>query len=540
MSRKQTYLWRRGATYYFRRRVPKDLVVHYGCKVLKCSLHTTNLMEAGERVQLKAAEVAREFAALRRARRVGQGGIVATIRDLDDLTIESLTNLWSADALEGDEQFYLHDVAHLDDASFAARHAELREVEAELRQAMARGQTQRIEPALTAYLHLRGIDLQVDANAFHKLAWQFLKASLTVTQARLRRMQGEVVETRAVAPAEHCLAVKGETEKPVTAGRESLEDLFKRWERAVADRDPLTVKDMYRALSGFRDFVKNIAAAAVERRHVRSYRDHLVESGLHFKTVEKRVGQIRTLFQVAVEDEVLATNPANRVKIARPKVRPKAVVPYEAHELRLIFTSPVYTEGWRPSRASVGEAAAWLPLLALYTGARLEELGQLQVADVRESSGIHFLHISDESDGQTVKTESSRRRVPLHPKLLDAGFLRYVDRIRQAGHVQLFPALRRSPKGKLTDGFSKWWGRYARGLGIEKSRRKVFHSLRHGFKDAVREAGVTEEINDALTGHSGGGVGRSYGSGQFPLRQLAEAMARVDYPDVPLPIVISE
>jgi integrase len=41
----------------------------------------------------------------------------------------------------------------------------------------------------------------------------------------------------------------------------------------------------------------------------------------------------------------------------------------------------------------------------------------------------------------------------------------------------------------------------------------VFHSFRHGFKDALRAAGVSEDVNDALTGHAGGSsVARGYGA----------------------------
>ena len=49
-------------------------------------------------------------------------------------------------------------------------------------------------------------------------------------------------------------------------------------------------------------------------------------------------------------------------------------------------------------------------------------------------------------------------------------------------------------------------------LGVT-NKALVFHSFRHGFKDALRAAGVSEDVNDALTGHAGGGtVGRTYGA----------------------------
>ena len=88
------------------------------------------------------------------------------------------------------------------------------------------------------------------------------------------------------------------------------------------------------------------------------------------------------------------------------------------------------------------------------------------------------------------------------------------------------------------EAWSKWFGRYIRGLGIS-NKHHVFHSFRHGFKDALRAAEVSEDINDALTGHAGGGaVGRSYGAKdmlrRFGLQTLADAVGKVAYPGLDL------
>ncbi len=91
----------------------------------------------------------------------------------------------------------------------------------------------------------------------------------------------------------------------------------------------------------------------------------------------------------------------------------------------------------------------------------------------------------------------------------------------------MFPDLKPDVHGTLTGNFSKWWGHHARRRGVT-DRRKVFHSFRHGLKEACRVAGVSEEVHDALTGHSGGGVGRSYGG--VPLGVKAREIAKVRYP----------
>ncbi len=48
-----------------------------------------------------------------------------------------------------------------------------------------------------------------------------------------------------------------------------------------------------------------------------------------------------------------------------------------------------------------------------------------------------------------------------------------------------------------TAAFSKWWGRHARSLRVNDPRR-TFHSFRHGFADALRRAGVEEDVRDAF------------------------------------------
>jgi integrase len=115
--------------------------------------------------------------------------------------------------------------------------------------------------------------------------------------------------------------------------------------------------------------------------------------------------------------------------------------------------------------------------------------------------------------------------------------MQFVAQVRDGSEARLFPFLKPGPKGGFGEAWSKWFGRYIRGLGITNPA-SVFHSFRHSFKDALRAAGVSEDVNDALTGHSGGGVGRTYGAKEmvrrFGLPILAEAVAKVSFPGLDL------
>jgi integrase len=177
-------------------------------------------------------------------------------------------------------------------------------------------------------------------------------------------------------------------------------------------------------------------------------------------------------------------------------------------------------------------------LLALYSGARLNELAPMCADDTKldPSSGVHFVTvIDDEEAGRSVKTENSVRAFPIHPELVRIGFLEFVNqrRIANGPSARLFPQLTPGSKGGFGEAFSKWFGRYKRSLGIE-NKNSVFHSFRHGFKDALRAAGVNEDINDALTGHGGGNtVARGYGSDdmvrRFGFPTLKAALEKVHY-----------
>ncbi|WFU54876.1 site-specific integrase [Bradyrhizobium pachyrhizi] len=189
--------------------------------------------------------------------------------------------------------------------------------------------------------------------------------------------------------------------------------------------------------------------------------------------------------------------------------------PFDARDLQTIFNAPLFAEHHLPIGAK-GEAGIWLPLLALFTGARQAEYAGLRACDVREDeeTGVPLMWFTrDTKAGRRLKTKTSERVVPVHPLLTKLGFLNYVATRRKEGErAWLFPTVAPDQKGALS-AWSKWWGRYLRNhVGIN-DRNKVYHSFRHGFQDALRRTTPDEELRDALTGRSSGkSVGRTYGA----------------------------
>jgi integrase len=207
--------------------------------------------------------------------------------------------------------------------------------------------------------------------------------------------------------------------------------------------------------------------------------------------------------------------------------------PFTLEEAARLFASPLFIRPWAsfPERRHIvsNETVRWLMFLGLMTGARLEELGQLHVADIQSEQGIDYIEISETVYGgkadKSLKSESSKRRVPIHPRLIDLGFLRFVRRRRIENQRRLFPDLRRNCYERYTCDASRRCNRIID--RVSQDPALVFHSFRHLFKDLCRMTGILECVNDQLTGHMPVTVGARYGRG-VDLFALDQAIRRID------------
>jgi integrase len=114
--------------------------------------------------------------------------------------------------------------------------------------------------------------------------------------------------------------------------------------------------------------------------------------------------------------------------------------------------------------------------------------------------------------------------------LLDLGFADVVAKADPKG--RLFPEIRMGEGNGNSAVFTQFWTRYGRAVGFH-TPRTVFHSFRHNFTDALREAEVPDFIQHVLTGHKTGSVHEGYGAGPS-LAKLKEAIDKVVYPTVDL------
>ncbi len=191
------------------------------------------------------------------------------------------------------------------------------------------------------------------------------------------------------------------------------------------------------------------------------------------------------------------SSPLKRViKKEKPDSKYRSV--FSDTDLNKLFNNEYYQLNTHKNKSQY-----WIPLLAMYTGARLNELCQLNKNDFYKIDNIWVMDINDRN-GNKLKTVSSKRIIPLHSKLIEK--YKFIDFINNCKTEKLFPELKKTNIGYGAS-FSKWFNRtYKKSVGIEVkgSERKDFHSFRHTFANKLKQMGVEEYKVSELLGHTNG------------------------------------
>lgn len=268
------------------------------------------------------------------------------------------------------------------------------------------------------------------------------------------------------------------------------------------------------------------------------------------KTLQHHYIQITALFNLAVEEKLIAENPTSSRFLRKSLADGLNTAPrrqFTIAELNKLFRSKVYVgdaENQKSVKLSARTGNFWVPLLALFHGMRCNEACQIYTEDVKTWEGISFIAIREErEDGTTcekkLKTKQSKRNVPLHPELKRLGFLQFVEyRKQDTVCPRLFPDLTPGHKGYFSDAFSKRFAHVVKNA-LGEECEATMHSFRHQFRDATRSARLAAETVALLAGWENGEGPMSrqmshYGRGPEYLRILADDIAKVEYPGLDL------
>jgi integrase len=261
-----------------------------------------------------------------------------------------------------------------------------------------------------------------------------------------------------------------------------------------------------RALKTFVDKMgAQTPVASITRIQASEWASNLVRDGVSKRTAVNYVSNVAQIFTFLVQQGHLTENVVKGVMVM--KKREKAQRRAEGHQWEA-FDVDQLKRIYSPENLSLMTKAhhRWAALLGLHSGARVGEVAQIYLRDIVQEQGIWCVRLTVESDGQSVKTESSKRLVPLHPDFLKLGFIEYVQTLRYAGEERLFPDVNLEGKAGKGSVISKSFTYHLQRAEVAvKPRRQNgrvgFHSLRKTVIQALQGTMVSDERRRAFVGH---------------------------------------
>ena len=241
-------------------------------------------------------------------------------------------------------------------------------------------------------------------------------------------------------------------------------------------------------------------------------------------TIQKHLHVFKEFMRYAVKEEIIENSLNEFVDIPVGK-DPALREPFTEEELHKIFNPKTYPT----PKLRTNCARFWIPLIALFQGSRQNEICQLDVTDIVRERGIPCISINDREKDKSVKNKGSIRVIPIHPKLIEMGFLEYVEYQRRENEKKLFFTLKRQKRGLYNRSIQAWFGRYLDQLGI-RDKSKVFHSFRHTFETKAVDKRIPAEYQNAICGWTDRGIGQRIYAHKKDIKVMLEEISKISYP----------
>lgn len=274
----------------------------------------------------------------------------------------------------------------------------------------------------------------------------------------------------------------------------SFSELFEEYKKQIFRDEPnraeKRIKEYSTAANRFSEFIGLKAIEAISKEDIMKFRS------------------LSAIFRVAVENGLLQANPISEIPKKKRQRSNNNHYAFSENEVTSIFNLPLFAGEESPH----GAMAYWVPIILYYTGAQVEEICQLYRQNIIEDNGIPCIQV-EMGENQSVKTGNTRI-IPLHDHLIELGFMDYVN----SRENYLFSGQRNSA-GKYSYNFIRWFGQYIRKHGIDNPDIKPTHSFRHIFITYCRNRGEREDVQNSITGHAQGSVGRGYGAYTTPMKK---------------------
>lgn len=356
-----------------------------------------------------------------------------------------------------------------------------------------------------------------------------------VLQARVQSLEGALAGLQKLSVPTPSLAPSTVPEAPAKASVPMLKDVVDAFIESYPKTKPEMLKKHRTVLPVFLEVVGNRPVNQLKQAHIKQFFElicrlparwkdiarqkdmsirevaNLNQGGLSPQTFDDTYkASIRPFLEDSIEtwqDQGFPSSlTASRIKYTgdRDDAEDKQRA-FRAEELKRLFEG----EEMKSFARNASQAHQfWLPLIGLFTGARVNEICQInpQVDVLQNESQIWYFLISDKTEAdpmlrKSVKT-GDERAVPIHQQLVDLGLLNYIDRIKKDGAKRLFPAwkpVRRRASGEA----EKWFREFLKALNLRDETKGARLVGMHAFRHTLLTYGKLQKPPLTLTGITG-------------------------------------
>ena len=258
--------------------------------------------------------------------------------------------------------------------------------------------------------------------------------------------------------------------------------------------------------------------------------------------VNKFLTRLTTFMNFGVSQGYIKENYILGMKIPIPKTEGrKKREPFSPEDLGKILSPKSYldwtvdfgktTKSRKPNVVKYQNSFYWAFLIGIFSGMRTNETAQLRIGDIIKKENVWMISI-DETEGKSVKTTSSIRKVPVHPTLISLGFIDYVKIIKSKGVDRVFPELTKQRDGYSTKISQHYNEKFLPSVGVWKKQVKVLYSTRHTFINRCYNKGVDRDIIKSIVGHEPDFTMDVYGGSPFTPKQLYQGISKVSYSNI--------
>jgi len=240
-------------------------------------------------------------------------------------------------------------------------------------------------------------------------------------------------------------------------------------------------------------------------------------------TVKATLNKCSAFFNWCIKADILEKNYFEKLSLPKKTHKDsdeRAI--WDKNDLNTLFNADIWATG-----KFKHDYQFWLPLIALHTGARLTEIAQLRVEDIKDMDGIKCFHINEEHKLQKLKNPDSMRYIPIHSALVDLGFIDFVA-TKSSGWLfnGLLDKKGEVPRDGLGTKASKWFLRHKNQLGIKEP---VFHSFRHTVANEFKQKSVPEQQAMGVLGHKSQSITYARYGKDLNVPLLQETVEHLDF-----------